>query len=225
MIDHFVQCMTILMIIFLGATRVPAQPFPPLPLSGAEPVKRIVEDAIAQGGKVILERVDYAPEEEKSALMEGDRGGVRSKTYIEIDTRPGGSNDEKEVMKSQQKIDESQKEMIKAMESLEDEHKRMGTAMSSIDGRQRDAAAGMKSEAEEQTDIRGEAARTGSAASDSGEALQDSGALLSKIHTQVKELSGAVNELSSRVEQGSGNGSKDSADSQTDSGIDRGGVK
>jgi len=211
--------------ISLGGSRALAQHLSPSPLSDEEPVKRIVEDAIAKGGKVILKRVDYAPEDEKAARMEGDEGGVRSKTYIEIDSRPGSSVDEKEVIKSQQKIDESQKEMIKAVGAMEEEHKRMGTAMSSIDGRQRDAAAGMKSEAEEQADIRGEAARTGSAVGDSDETFQDSGALLSKIHAQVKELSGAVNELSTRVDQASGNASKDIAVSQTDSGIDRGGVK
>ena len=171
------------------------------PLPESVPLRKIVEEAIEQGSRVILRRVEY---EEAGGAATGEPDGsaeirVRSRTYIEIDTR-STDPDDGEMIESQKKVEESQREMIRAVEAIGKGQERHAGTLSGIEGAQMDLSTGMKSSAREQAGIRGETAGTGGRVSDVDRTIQDSGRLLKRIDAQIKGLSSAVSELSSRVE-------------------------
>ncbi|MCX6358004.1 MAG: hypothetical protein NT045_09070 [Candidatus Aureabacteria bacterium] len=183
---------------FLCALTPAPDPSPAATHAGPEAqVKDMVDSAVQRGSKVILKRVDYAP----GGLAPADNEGqLRSKTYIEIDTRPGGSINERELLQSQQKVEESQQEMIRAVDSIGEGQQRVDATLGSVEGRQREAAGGMKSAAGEQGAIRGEAANAAGVVGDTDQAVQESGALLHQIRSQARDLSGTMDDLSSRVD-------------------------
>jgi hypothetical protein len=165
-------------------------------------VRNIVEEAIGRGSRVILKRVDYVDGQGEAlpGAQATPGGAVRSKTYIEIDTRPSSVADE-EVVQSQKRVEESQQQMIKAVGAIGQAQESQSGKMSAIEGRQQDAAAAMKSSAGELGAVREASASAGSTMSDADRTVQDSNRLLKQISAEIKSLSSAVDELSARVDQ------------------------
>ncbi len=182
--------------VLLVSVRSSAQPEP----ADAQ-VKRIVEDAINRGNTVILKKVDYVGGEGESPVPApgGNSGAVRSKTYIEIDSRSPSAMDG-EMVQSQKRVEESQQEMMKALDTIGQGQERQGVRLSGIESRGQDISAGMKRAADEEAAIRGQAADTGGATSDADRAVMDSDRLLMQINDQAASLSNSVSELSSRIE-------------------------
>lgn len=168
-------------------------------------VQHMVEEALGRGSRVILKRVDYVAGQDAPAGAQGEPGGaVRSKTYIEIDTRPSAGADE-EMIRSQERVEEGQREMLKAVEAIGTAQERQGSAMGAIESGQRNAASGSKSAAGEMGAMRGEAAAAGAETGEADNSVQSTEKMLEQIRGEIRNLSGAVSELSSRVD-GEGGG-------------------
>ncbi len=191
-------CWTIAAAILIAAIGYGQEP-ETVPTPDGPAIEGIIKDAVDSGSRVILKRVEYVGGEDTAP-----EGGavsdkkVRSKTYIEIETRPAGL-DEDEMIESQRKVEESQREMMKAMGVIGKGQESLGDRLGTVEGLGHGMTDGMKSEAREQSGVRGETASTGSEVSDVDRTVQDSNLLLKKIDAQVKSLSGAISELSSRV--------------------------
>ncbi|MEI6633330.1 MAG: hypothetical protein WCP22_05855 [Chlamydiota bacterium] len=177
-----------------------AAPPEPVPSPSDAQVKRIVEQAIDRGSKVIVKRVDYT-DGGSGASPEAPAGPVKSKTYIEIDSRPPGAADDRELIESQKRIEESQREMLRSVEVIGKSQERGGESLSAIQGRGQEMSGGMRGGAAETGALRGEAAGAGGKAGEVGDAVGESEKIMKQIDTQAKELSGSIDELSARMDQ------------------------
>jgi len=186
--------------VLLVSVRSHAQPEP-----SDRQVRSIVEDAINRGSTVTLKKVDYVGGEGEGAAPAsgGNAGAVRSKTYIEIDTRPSSAMDE-EMVQSQKRVEESQRKMMEAVDTIGQRQERQGVSLSGIESRGQDMSAGMKSAAGEEAAAGGRAADAGGATNEAGRVVMDSDRLLMQINDQITSLSNSVSELSSRIEQARG---------------------
>jgi hypothetical protein len=167
--------------------------------AGAD-VEEIVTDAAHRGGRVILKKIEYVggegvPFDNKDGVP-GEK--IRSKTYIEIDTRPSVLGEEG-LIESQKKVEGSQREMMKALGVIGEGQKKIDERVGTVEVMSQDVTSGMKVEAREQSAVRGETADTGSKVSEVDRTVQDSTLLLEKIDAQIRSLSTAVGELSSRL--------------------------
>lgn len=176
-----------------------AAPPEPHPASPEAPVKRIVEQALSRGSKVIVRRVDYADGADPS-LPEAPAGPVKSKTYIEIDSRPPGSPDDRELLESQRRVEESQREMLRAADAIGESQARGVEGLGAIQGRGAELSGGMRDAAAGTEALRGEVAGTGAKAGEVGDGVGESARIMRQIDSQVKELSGSIDELSSRMD-------------------------
>ncbi|MDD5556696.1 MAG: hypothetical protein PHN82_05530 [bacterium] len=180
--------------VVMGAAAVAALPA----LLGAQPAEGpeadgamgVVEEAIGRGGRVILKRVDYL---DGGAGAGDEAGAVRSRTYIEIDTRAAVPVDE-DLLRSQERVEEGQREMLRAVDAIGRSQERQAGALGTIESSQADISSGMRGDAAAL-----EAAREADAEAADG-AIGDSRRLLGEIEREIRSLSGAVGELSSRVE-------------------------
>ena len=172
----------------------------PVPSPPDAQMKRIVEQAIDRGSKVIVKRVDYT-NGESGASPEALAGPVKSKTYIEIDSRPPGAADDRELLESQRRIEESQREMLESVKVIGESQGRGGESLSAIQGRGQEMSGGMRGGAAETGALRGEAARAGGKAGEVGDMVGESEKIMKQIDTQAKELSGSIDELSARMDQ------------------------
>lgn len=177
-----------------------AAPPEPVPSPPDAQVKRIVEQAIDRGSKVIVKRVDYT-DGGSGASPEAPAGPVKSKTYIEIDSRPPGSADDRELLESQKRVEESQREMRESVEVIRESQVRGEDSLSAIQGRGQEMSGGMRGGAAETGALRGEAAGAGGKAGEVGDAVGESEKILKQIDTQSKELSGSIDELSARMDR------------------------
>ena len=175
-----------------------AAPPEPVPSPPDAPVKHIVEQAIDRGSKVILKRVDYTDGAGGGAAA-APAGPVRSRTYIEIDSRPPGAGDDREMVESQRRIEESQREMLRSVAVIEAGQNRSRETLRAVEGRGREVSGGMESGAAEVGALRGSAADVATQADDAGNAVVDAEKILRQIGNQTKELSGSIDELSARM--------------------------
>lgn len=182
-----------------GAVR--AAPPEALPSPPDAQVKRIVEQAIDRGSKVIVKRVDYT-NAAGGAMPDAPAGPVKSKTYIEIDSRPPGAADESELLESQRRVEESQREMLRSVEVLGESQQRGANGLGTVEGSGRELSGAMRGSAAETEALRGEAAGTGGKAGEVGDAVGDSEAIMTQIDRQAKKLSETIDELSARMDHG-----------------------
>ena len=175
-----------------------AVPPDPPPAETEAPVRRIVEQALDRGSRVIVKRVDYRDGEggEAPGVPEAP---VRSRTYIEIDTRPPGAAGDRELLESQVRIEERQREIGDSVEAIAAGQERAAVTLRSIERLGHDVSGGMGRAAAEADALRGSAAGAAVHAGETAEAVAETDTILRQIEIEARELSGSIDALSDRI--------------------------
>lgn len=177
-----------------------AVPPDPVPAEPEAPVRQIVERALDRGSRVIVKRVDYRDGADGEAPGVGvPEAPVRSRTYIEIDTRPPGAAGDRELLESQVRIEEHQREIGRSVEAIATGQERTAGTLRSIEGLGHDVSGGMGGGAAESDALRGAVAGAAVQAGETEEAVVEADAILRQIEIQARELSGSIDELSDRI--------------------------
>ncbi len=176
--------------VFAAWTARAAPPGSPPPPPEAQ-VKQIVEQAIGRGGKVIMKRVDYA-DGAAGGASEASGGPVKSRTYIEIDSRPPGSAGDRDLIESQERIEKSQREMLRAVEAIGEGQRRTEAGMDAVHGLGVELSEAMRADA-------AAAAGLGGEAGDAADVARDSERIMKRIDEQAKKLSESLDDLSTRM--------------------------